>query len=415
MADLQPLLPRKILPLSPIGDAPPVVGLDMGGGMPTLPPFSPAPITADPRASSISSDPLITQQSQLEADLYNRTNPVKPTTTLGKIGHVAANVGNVLGDIFAPDVMANIPGTQLYNERIEKRDKADLQANSQLQTEEAGRKQQAATTALTLQQPELQRAKVLSTLAGKVVPKGFKPPTFDENGDLQLDEDPDSQAFKDNVALAGMHNATANFDSIKAENADAKYQPGTPQYTEWKQRLDNAQKEIQVRMGALGLSRERLGFQEDKTYNPQPTSTERNKGDMGNSAIDQIHTMRSIVAAHPEFAGPGAGATQAFQRWLSGNGEDAGKFLAARQYLADHSAAVFGGRGQYISQQMEGLTNPNFSPSTLGGVLDQAEETAGRFTKAGQTHNKAGVLQPQQSATPVVPHKTYNPKTGRIE
>src|SRR6267142_2303399 len=37
-------------------------------------------------------------------------------TTLGKIGHVLGKIGNIAGDIYAPGVMANIPGTELNRE-----------------------------------------------------------------------------------------------------------------------------------------------------------------------------------------------------------------------------------------------------------------------------------------------------------
>src|SRR6185437_11417371 len=124
--------------------------------------------------------------------------------------------------------------------------------------------------------------------------------------------------------------------------------------------------------------------------NPQPTANERKSGDLAQSAVNQVHTMRSILAAHPEFQGPGGEAKQAFTRWLSSNGEDAGKFLAAKDYLAEHSAGVFGGRGAYIIQQLNGLTSGNFSQSTLNGVLDQAEDTAKHFVKAGAVHGKGG-------------------------
>jgi hypothetical protein len=47
--------------------------------------------------------------------------------------------------------MANVPGTQLYNERIMQRDKSDLKNESDLQTAEAGRKQTAANTGKILE------------------------------------------------------------------------------------------------------------------------------------------------------------------------------------------------------------------------------------------------------------------------
>ena len=40
-------------------------------------------------------------------------------TKLGKIAHVFSNIGNIAGDIFAPAVMANIPGTQMHRDIME--------------------------------------------------------------------------------------------------------------------------------------------------------------------------------------------------------------------------------------------------------------------------------------------------------
>src|ERR1044071_221507 len=143
----------------------------------------PAPnATLNPRLSTISSDPFTTRQSQLEADLFKRSNPLPPTNTLGKIGHTAANIGNILGDIFAPSAFGLIPGTQLYNERIRNRDLSEMEQLEKQRSAEGQQKQTAATTEYTEQRPEIERARILNTLAGKIVPKGFKPPTFDEEG-----------------------------------------------------------------------------------------------------------------------------------------------------------------------------------------------------------------------------------------
>src|SRR6185437_13813600 len=122
MANLQPLLPRKIPQsvFAPVSEAPPVADLSSMtpgpnplGTIASAPPL--ATVGLDPRAAAAqkASDDLVSRAAADTADLNRRSNHVKPTTTLGKIGHVAANIGNVLGDIFAPGTMALIPGTQL--------------------------------------------------------------------------------------------------------------------------------------------------------------------------------------------------------------------------------------------------------------------------------------------------------------
>lgn len=163
---LQPLLPRQI-PQSifpPIADAPPVADLSgMAPGPSPLGTIASAPpplatVGLDPRAALAqkASDDLVARANAATADLNRRNNPVKPTTTLGKIGHVAANIGNVLGDIFAPGTMALIPGTQLNNEVEKNRDLSVLGDVSKLQNEAAQTKLLDATPELKRQAAEIQ-------------------------------------------------------------------------------------------------------------------------------------------------------------------------------------------------------------------------------------------------------------------
>lgn len=422
MADLQPLLPRRIAQsvFPPIGDTsndPPTLAplgqAAMGGGLQSLLPAQSPNVTLNNRIG----DSNGSRQSLLEADLYKRENPIAPTTTLGKIGHVAAGIGNVLGNIFAPATMALIPGTELHSQIQKNRDIGELDDISSLQNQADQRKQTEAQTAYTTARPAIEQAKILQKLTTALAPKGIKA-SMNPDGTIDTEDDPDSQAYKNQVALAGMHNATSQFDQIKSENADNKYQPGTPQYEEWNQRLLNAQKQMQIHLASLGLSRERLGFQEDKTYNPQPTSQERNKGDMANSAADQIADMKDIVQRHPQYFGPGFGQSQAFQKWIGSQDPDAQRFLSAQTIAADHLAATFGGRSDAaLSALHNALGNFRDNPEAATAALNQLTKANTVFQQAGKTHNREGVLQPQQSSQPSSAPKVrkFNLTTGRLE
>lgn len=65
--------------------------------------------------------PKVGSAAESQSELENLQNKVhgdtlaSHDTTLGKIGHVAARVGNIAGNILVPNVMANIPGTDLNN------------------------------------------------------------------------------------------------------------------------------------------------------------------------------------------------------------------------------------------------------------------------------------------------------------
>lgn len=78
--------------------------------------------------------------------------------TLGKVAHVLSRIGNIAGDVFAPGVMANIPGTELNREtqihEIEPRVAKARQQESE-QTERAATTEETkARTAKTIAETE---------------------------------------------------------------------------------------------------------------------------------------------------------------------------------------------------------------------------------------------------------------------
>lgn len=230
---LQDLLPRKVSQniFAPIGDTPPTPDLSMNGPVPVLPPIVAPAVTVDPRMSSLAADPLERRKSELNADLYKRSNPIAPTTTLGKIGHVAANVGNVLGDIFAPDVMASIPGTQLYNERIRNRDQDELAKVSQEQTAEGQRKQEAALTDYTEQRPEIEQGKIAQKLTSTLGKVGLVP-VRDAQGNLtgETVNDPNSPAAESRQIHDDTEKSRQDYLAAQAEVDRTKNDPNSPAY-----------------------------------------------------------------------------------------------------------------------------------------------------------------------------------------
>lgn len=76
--------------------------------------------------------------------------------TGGKIGHILGRIANIAGDIFAPGVMANIPGTQLNKEREEQENLAGIAKGTQLEnqtTEAEAQKTRAETEQEKANQP----------------------------------------------------------------------------------------------------------------------------------------------------------------------------------------------------------------------------------------------------------------------
>lgn len=308
---LKPLIPQVAQGL--MGQAPPVLSdLSMGSSPMPILPSTPQSITANPRMGADSIDPLFNQKSDLEADLYRRSNPIKPTTTLGKIGHVAANVGNVLGDIFAPDTMALIPGTQLYNERIRNRDIGEIKDVSQEQTAEAGRKQQAATTAYTEARPQIEEDKVAQKLTSTLGKVGLVP-VRDENGKLtgETQDDPNSPASESRNIHNQVEQSRQALQDAEAQVKLAGNDPNSPTYklaiTRASIARENASAAITRAQAYYGSYLERA-FNKDLSGNvlpgaPQITDAGGNTTTVGSANAPQAVKAQSNAAQFGDVGG----------------------------------------------------------------------------------------------------------------
>lgn len=365
------------------------------------------PTVTPPQGGTIAGDTINRQQllqggPPVDSIYHNITNSNfgQNHPFLGKLLGVAGEVGGKIGDTAAnavPGIGQEIPGTTPNHNLLLARSNSALAGDYGNAKNEAGLEDtesqtglRKAQTDLAEQKPDIEQTKVdqKDTAAQGKLDAAYTKLGYKKGTDGEYAPDENSPQYKETQAITQLHGAQSELATANADYKNAMQNNMPEQMKLAEERIRVAQQKASTAASSLGISRERLNFQEDKQYNPEPTGTERKTGDLAQSAVNQIHTMRGILKAHPEFQSPGGEATQAFTRWLSSNGEDAGKFLAARDYLADHSMAVFGGRSQYIAQQLQGLTSGNFSPSTLHGVLDQAEDTAQHFVKSGTTHGK---------------------------
>lgn len=339
----------------------------------------------NPRVAASSSDPLITRASQDSADLYRRSHPIAPTTTLGKIGHVAAGIGNVLGDIFAPAITANIPGSGLNNQIQKSRDAADINDVSQLQTAQAGRAQQAAQTAYTTARPQIEQAKILQKLTSSLAPKGIIA-TMNPDGTIDTQDDPDSQAFKNQQALSAMHDATSEKDVIQSEIAKNHYVPGTPQYVEAQRKLGQVDQRIHVALAGLGLRAQGLELRKENTaaslYGtdtsgnalpgaPQITDSNGNTTTVGSKNAGHAIAQQANVGSFNDLSGSIDHTKNVVSDFFNEGGtlNDPSVISA----LNDHNTPM--------AQWIGGLVQSGLSPKAIAAV-----------TAIRQNHEQAGIL-----------------------
>jgi hypothetical protein len=301
---------------------------------------------------------------------------------LGNIGHVLARSANIAGDIVDPKATSLIPNSDLYN--------AHKRAGDLEEVDKATERQQAAqkeSDTVSNEESNREQKGDISTAktAAQLAQHGFK--MDPEKGIVPLDYE----------ELSPSQQAVVDLKGSQARLADAKsaYQAAMQSGDTAAAKIAQAKLQAEmhgqdIALQRIGLTRESLGFQQDKFYNPQPTAVERNKGDLAHSSIHQIGEMRDVIDKRPDIFGPGAGRGNKIQQWLGSSDPDAIKYRSSSQYLADHSAALFGGRGEYIMKQMHDLTDERFGPDALKQALTEAEKTSQGFANAGTTHGKGG-------------------------
>ena len=192
---------------------------------------------------------------------------------LGKIGHVAAKIGNIAGDIVAPATMANIPGTELnkkeqLNEAEGKAvgaEHAELEAKS-----EATKERQEDTRELheenihdtneekikqVQQKIDEMEKKHLSDREIALRKQGLKPDPKDENGTIPITLDEMTESEKDvhnlKAAQAESQAAKALLDKVKAD-------PNSPQSQAALQRVRIMAQNASTAAKKLGLDEKKF-------------------------------------------------------------------------------------------------------------------------------------------------------------
>lgn len=386
-----PTPPPSLRPFNPMADIQPLPATpNMGGGPPALP-ASPSP-NVQPLTLKRWEDQNPDQVAKPMLSGRGKVGNILNFATAGLTGAAGGLKGDPTAGVrWISEQAANdrqIPqlNQQRYNAAVVQPEKdaaqiADTQSQTVQRTAMAAKANAQADAA---GDPAQQRAKDIAAAA-----KLGSKPVYDEKGTLTgYAPDETSTVYQKNQALAQYEQARSEAAQAQAELNKSKNDPKSPAYQQAQQRLRIAQQNAQTAVGRLGLSAQEFGFNQDKFYNPQPTATQRTKGDLAQSAVERVAEMKGVVAKHPEWFGPGAGRISNVQAAIGSQDPDMQTYLSAAQYLSDHSAGVFGGRGKYITEQLHTLTDPKMNPAALGAALDEAEKSATGFVSAGKIHGK---------------------------
>lgn len=227
----------------------------MAGAMPSTPPvFAPMSGPQVTQAPTPLDQNIGNDQQQLQKVRWEQTNPWGTPENhpgkLGKTAHVFATLGNIAGDIFAPDVMAHIPGSQLNLETNERHLTSRL---NQEQQEQSMNESRAATTAHEQEETKEAPAKAASEEGLQGAETAEKNATTAQgpslaaayahavNESLKRNEDPSQNPIVQHLgdAITGLQKPAAakgmDHVSLMGQNGKpyaANYDPNTGKYTD---------------------------------------------------------------------------------------------------------------------------------------------------------------------------------------
>lgn len=240
---------------------------------------------------------------------------------LGRIGHVAARMGNIAGDILAPDTMALIPGTDLNKQitanRAAKQSLADREVTARETTAGAEAKK-ADTEAAKQRFAETQTPKIGQTPEETTIHDLMT----GEQGQPRIN--PQTQKLYTYLeAYAAVKQAAQD---VKPDKAPPKESFEEQTYAEWLKTHPNGTR--------LEFDKER----KQATATPrQPTEREEWMKDHPGASMDDYWAARAAAPANAKAAA----------------GEDAGK--AAQQYANDYMAS-----GEFTASGDEALMEKYF-------------------------------------------------------
>lgn len=369
---------------------------------------------------------------------------------LGKLAHVFSQIGNIAGNIVAPNVMARIPGTQLgmqqeaagleNNIDTEQQHEAENELRGaqagNLESETETRKAELPFVAPTAeaknrvanaQATELeQTAAAGPNLAighahavNQAIARGVDPA-----------QDPLVQQYEDAIQRLQKQPAPKSREHVNLQDAHGKpigatFDPGTGKYFDasgkeianpvpyekptninvgtWSVQNDTSGKPILFN-SKTGETREAPGNLARK-----PNAEEEKRADLAENVNENLNTLEEIVTRRPDLFGPMAGRVTGLKQAFGTSDPDIATLKTVEDNLGMALQSAHGMRSaQHVAVSAQSVLNGlKNTPEALKGAIKAARQSVGTFQHDVTNTNEAGHSEPKVLK--------FNPATGRLE
>jgi hypothetical protein len=292
-------------PTGPTPSSPPAMG---GAAAPdTLPVgMSPAQIAKPTREESQAAGkvefqagkPTVTEapnspgyfRQQAEQQDYEKAHPWGSPVSehpgfLGKVAHGFAKAGNIAGDIVAPGIMQNIPGTDLNKQAVHA---GTLSRQSEAEKQETQQQKADTEQEGVEQRPEI--AEATGELKGRLET---------QKEGAQADRQAKSEADRDKRSEAALNSVEDRAEKGRQATEAGRKEHDTLERDLTGQREAGENKRLSIREAGENARSAEKG--------KKPTADEQRRADLAENLNENLNTLEDVAKRRPDLFGPMAG------------------------------------------------------------------------------------------------------------
>lgn len=357
------------------------------------------------------------QQRQAQLD-YKNAHPLggdisdKPGFW-GKLEHGLAKAGNIAGDIFAPGVMANIPGTDM-NKRVQaeanakwtqlgseadlKKQQIEASKASEAATEQGNEPTpwtpQGSTTPIMVPFKSIPTLEAADTRANAVEQAAAtkNAPALAKLG-YKLDDDgkmvpiPDAELSPAQKQSRDLTDSVMALNEAKTAVEKAKNDPNSPAFKLAQERLNQAAANAQRMTEAMGLHEAEFKNKVQEQGLVKPSGQTTSRGDAAGAALELLPELQSAIRNNAASLGPIMGRIQKGEIKLGNVDPEIQKLYSTMQSFYALQPAIHGFRNAEFVKDFDSFVgNLSTNPEAVIAGLEGLKPTLEAVEKSGRTY-----------------------------
>lgn len=314
---------------------------------------------------------------------------------LGKIGHYAAKVGNIAGDVLAPATMANIPGTDL-NRKVQEH---GLEKNLLAEQTEENRTAEEKTREKheeNVSDINQQKADLATKTSGQKDTAGLAEHGLMRDKEGNVVPDPTSPVHQKNqLAMDTVRNVQAyrsaqqELVEAKTEVERAKDDPNSPAFKQAQQRFAMAQEAHRVAAQNLALHQEQFSNKVQEQELLKPSGQAQSRGSAAQAVIDLMPDLKSLVEKHRADMGPIMGRLNRGEIAVGNVDPEVARLYSAMKSFYALQPAVHGFRNaEFVKDFESALGTLERNPDAFVAGMEGLKPTLDAVAKEGKTSHK---------------------------